>query len=260
MGISAIAVDSSGQIYLGGLSISTLTNMVLVYAKGATGTATPVRTFSTGVSSTVTAIAVDASGNIYVQDTTPAIRKFSSTGSLLGVITGGNTGLTAYPVGLAVDGNGYIYSSNIGTSYVSNTYGNVWRFYPNLYGNITGLHLQSSASEVFYGLAVDGNNSLHVSSDLMSGYFDELLTGAGTSGNSPTWTSASASQLGLTQSAGGTLAVNQYGDTFLLTQSTNGTLSISAIAAGSQSVSNTFTSTSLTTTSSNQLAGIVAAY
>jgi hypothetical protein len=61
----AVAVDTSGNLYT---STTTLANptyyQILVYAPGATGAATPIRTI-TGLPSSVNALAVDSTGQIY---------------------------------------------------------------------------------------------------------------------------------------------------------------------------------------------------
>ena len=62
---TSVAVDTSGSLYV---AVEYPTPEILVYAAGATGAATPVRTIAGGLTTLAytTAVAVDASGQIYV--------------------------------------------------------------------------------------------------------------------------------------------------------------------------------------------------
>jgi hypothetical protein len=108
--VSCIAIDSSGQLYVA-LENGSTSWEVLVYAAGATGTATPIRTL-TGLSY-ISAMAIDSAGSLYLNNGN-AIAVYANTanGSATPsrIITGPAT-LMDYGEGtLAVDASGNVYT------------------------------------------------------------------------------------------------------------------------------------------------------
>ncbi len=119
----SMAIDSMGNIYLGGYTPSA--GVVLVYAPGAT---TPTRTISPTGLGGVTALAVDASGNIFTYGgvtvgniITSGISEFASTAngtvSPIRVISGDATTILHGVNQMAVDSadNLYIATTNVGS-------------------------------------------------------------------------------------------------------------------------------------------------
>jgi hypothetical protein len=116
---TAIAVDSSGNLYVADTGNSTIrkispSGVVSTLAGFAGLTGDLDGTGSSARFSSPTGVAVDSSGNVYVSDTgNSAIRKISPAGvvtSLVGSAAGINQ-----PCGIAVDGSGDLYVVNSGT-------------------------------------------------------------------------------------------------------------------------------------------------
>jgi 6-phosphogluconolactonase (cycloisomerase 2 family) len=124
-----ITVDSAGKIYVAGNDQFAFGGIITVYAANPTGTLdeTPLATItgpsspttpnSTGLSAPV-AVAVDASGKIYVannSDSSVTVYAANPSGTLdeapLATIAGSNTGLDN-PTGIALDASGKIYVVN----------------------------------------------------------------------------------------------------------------------------------------------------
>jgi hypothetical protein len=113
--LTSAAVDTSGNLYL----VRTYpTQAILVYAAGATGAATPVRTITGSLTSLEfpTAVAADAAGQVYVVDdspTLPGIRVFAAgaTGNVAPVQTISSPSML-YPYSIAVGGSN-VYVSDL---------------------------------------------------------------------------------------------------------------------------------------------------
>ena len=118
--IFGIAVDGSGNIYASAVNVNSYVPEILVYAAGASGAATPVRTIAgpaTGLSNPL-GMAVDASGQLYVLDgfvtpSGPGIHVFAAgangNAAPVRVIQGPATGLLN-PIALALDAAGNMYT------------------------------------------------------------------------------------------------------------------------------------------------------
>lgn len=127
-----MAIDQSGNLYVAA-NLNTSTSEIyeiLVYAAGATGAATPVRTL-TGVSELITSIGVDATGQIYTVSSAapplhPAINIYASnaTGNATPIrqITGDNTNINPwvdlYTIDLDGVGNIYLTEDNLVSTFV----------------------------------------------------------------------------------------------------------------------------------------------
>jgi hypothetical protein len=176
VGSSAVAIDSTGQIYVGGYSTTTDAPEILVFAAGTTGTATPTRTILLDPNdlTLITSITVDASGQIYVAG-------FQELGIVEVLPAGANGTVTAAkeltslsltdPIDIAVDTGGKIYVSNLG-----DTAGQVLVFAAGANGSDDPVQTISTATDtsttqtVFYGVAVDASGNIFVVQD--SGTFD----------------------------------------------------------------------------------------
>lgn len=266
--LTAIATDSSGQIYLAGL-LGTQTE-VAVYAAGATGAAAPLRTFTFANPYEVTGIAVDAGGIIYVQDTLPEINTFApgTTGTSVtprGNISGSNTGMTQYPVALAVDSvHGHIYSSNLYMGRSGLGGGFVLQYPIGATGNVSPSPVEVSYQNVSYGIAVDSTGLLYTDVDQFSGYFLQLETlKLGTQSN--IGEVYSGSSMGLSNDGAGALAVDSADNVYMLTQDgTTGQFGISVYPVTATNTTltprNSFTSTAISAAPSATVAGVLAVY
>ena len=169
--VRSVATDSAGQIYVGGdlaNGLNAPTEEILVYAAGATGSATPLRTITldgSGASLVYPgSMTVDAAGVIYA----------TGPGGNVGVIAAGANGETTPerlltsgdltgPVGIAVDAAGEIFVANEtlegpGDDYVG---GSILVFASGANGRdaptrvITGPAPTATADNAFFGIAVD---------------------------------------------------------------------------------------------------------
>lgn len=171
-----VAVDASGKIYVANKLGGDGSGSITVYAANPSGTvnATPLATITgsnTGLNGP-TAIALDASGKIYVASFTGAVTVYPAnpSGMLneapLATITGANTQLTS-PYGIAVDAGGTIYvanelgGNNVGlngsiTTYAANPSGTLDETpVAEIIGSNTGLNDP-------IGVAVDASGEIYV--------------------------------------------------------------------------------------------------
>jgi sugar lactone lactonase YvrE len=99
-----ISADASGKIYS-----SNFPNRLLVFAAGANGNTAPAQTITATGMSTITGIAVDSSGNIYVSDSNAsAVFVFANNANGLSTPIHKITGVTN-AMGVALDGANNLY-------------------------------------------------------------------------------------------------------------------------------------------------------
>jgi hypothetical protein len=170
--MNCLTTDSTGQIYVGGaLPVGTsYTWEVLVYAAAASGSAVPVRTIVGSSTSfqTVSELAVDSSGLLYVLASQPApmvavmAASANGTASPLRTITGSATQISGGSLGIAVDPSGTLYVSNTG---LGTGPGEVLAFASTANGNAAPARVISGGSTGFgglYGMDTDSSGNLYV--------------------------------------------------------------------------------------------------
>jgi hypothetical protein len=208
-GVSAVALDGTGNIYAVGSSFSN--QEVTVYARGATGDMAPIATIigsNTGLVQPV-GIGIDGAGKIYVANfggttvDSPSVTVYGAgaNGNVAPVakISGPNTGLAAPgavagPVALAVDTAGTVYVA----SYTD--MGRVNVFAPGANGNVFPQRTISGSNTGMFnplGIAVDTNGNIYVSNTGL-GHPDTILVyGPGANGNVAPQASISGNLTGL---------------------------------------------------------------
>jgi len=96
---------ANSSVFVASNNTATSTGQIARYALNAAGSA-PAQTFGTGLSDSITGLAVDGAGNVYVSDfNNNAVKEFSASGT---PVTSFTTAINA-PVGLAFDANGALY-------------------------------------------------------------------------------------------------------------------------------------------------------
>jgi len=229
VGSSAVAIDGSGQIYVGGYSTTSDDAEILVFAAGATGTATPVRTILVDANDEIliSSITVDASGQIYVAgaEATGLVEVFpaGANGTVTPARVLSSTSLYE-PIDITVDTGGKIYVSNIGL-----TAGQVLVFAADANGSddpvetISTVAATSTSEAIFYGIAVDASGNIFVVQDSAtfdtqgnetsaSGAIEEFAPGA-TGTPTPTKT-ITGSSVGFTYAGG--LSLDGVGNAYLI--------------------------------------------
>jgi len=168
-----VATDSSGNVYVGGVSgnaIQGLVNQVLEFASGLAGSATPIRTITVGSFNvgSVDALAVDAAGAIYATLSAGEILVYAPTanGSVTPTqtISGSLTTLTGtvdYP-GLAVDSTGTIYVAGFNAS---GSWTEIAVFAAGANGNVAPVRTIQTSGYYFYGIALDSSGHLFAVED-----------------------------------------------------------------------------------------------
>jgi sugar lactone lactonase YvrE len=136
---TGVAFDSAGNLYVANITTSGNTGSITVYAAGATGDAIPIRTISganTQLAFWPSAVAFDASGNLYVANPTsgamPSITVYApgSNGNVapVQIIEGEKTGLRD-PTSVAVDSAGDVFVGD------SSYDGLIYEFVAGLFGD-----------------------------------------------------------------------------------------------------------------------------
>ena len=237
--LTALAIDTSGSLYAAGEFYNGATpgmSEIVVYAPGASGTATPVRTLS-GVpqgAGQIEGLAVDGTGNLYVQTAltvgtslNSGIAVYSPGSNNVGApnrfISGGATQVSNSRQ-LAVDATGTIYTS----SSLSVGPESVLIFAPGTNGNVAPTRTIGGANtQIFYiqGLALDAAGNLYVATLAddhqggLSGTPSILVFSASASGNvAPTRSIAGAAT---TMGEIWNISVDSVGNIYVLSQAPN---------------------------------------
>jgi sugar lactone lactonase YvrE len=212
MAVMALATDSSGQIYAAG-SISSQFE-ILVYAAGASGSATPLRTIVENATNVVipNSIAVDSAGAVYVLGQSSLgvfAANANGTSSPVRLIQGALTQLNS-PNEVTVDGTGNIYVTTSVSSVNSST-GAILIFASGATGNAAPARV-ITATPVFTGIAVDSASNIYTVEDTVTfnpitGAFSTTAAAlvefsAGASGAATPTRSVSGSATGLTFAGG----------------------------------------------------------
>ncbi len=158
---SGIAVDSSGDLYVANANNAGGPGTIAVYAPGANGNALPIKSiggYNTQLGYSITGLAFDASGNLYVANDDAGSESITIYASGAGgnvapiqEISGEKTGLKN-PTSVAVDDKGDVF---VGCSIYD---GIVYGFAAGLYGDnyptqeIDGFHKGSRLKSDIYGL------------------------------------------------------------------------------------------------------------
>jgi hypothetical protein len=164
-----VGSDSSGQLYLGGYD-NYAGDEILVYAAGASGSATPVRTINmSGYAGDPTGITVDSSGLLYVATDNDQLLVYSATASGAATATQTIAGYLAnasqtVPYEIAVDASGNIYVSTATASG-----GLIAEFAKGATGNATPTRTITVSGYAFYGLAFDSSGNLYASESSFTG-------------------------------------------------------------------------------------------
>jgi hypothetical protein len=159
---SAIAVDSTGLIYVG--NYEEVGADVVVFASGANGDATPVKTLTgpTGFDFSPNQFAVDAANDLYVAETGSRVDVFAPTATATSApirsIHGFHTGLVL-PTGVALDASRHIFVCDSSADAI-------FEFGAGANGDATPLAIISGADtglDAPGGIAIDGSGRIYVS-------------------------------------------------------------------------------------------------
>jgi hypothetical protein len=226
----AVASDAAGNTY-----VATSADL-RVYAAGASGSASPLRTIPANATTTYTGVApvaleVDASGNLYVgQSGSIAVFGATANGSAAPsrVLSGSQTTLTKVS-NLAIDGTGNIYALNeTGAGTVSDTR-DVAVFAPGASGNAAPSRTLNTGN--VSGLAVDVSGNLYTTSVANPPNSLSIATiaiyGAGASGNATPAHTIAGSATGIDQYPG-SIAVDGAGNIYVACDGNLNTALISA--------------------------------
>jgi len=235
--LSGLAVDGTGNLYVGGTISSNgalASAEVLIYAPGASGTASPSRTIaggSTGLNvpglSGIAALALDGSGNLYVSSYVniggilyPGVSVFSNTANgnvaPTKVIGGSATTINTFSAGqIAVDSANNIYTAG-GSLAQANS---ILIFNSNSTGNAppTGMIAGSNTMlEDVVGIAVDSAGNIYAANGNANGVSTPSIVvfSAGSTGNAaPVRTIAGSAT---TMIAPGNLSADSAGNIYVL--------------------------------------------
>jgi hypothetical protein len=178
--VYSVATDSLGQIYIGGVQVKgsvQVAGEILVYAAGATGDATPVRTIfpesGTNLLFDSMDMAVDASGQIYVTGVPDGIAVFAAGAN--GAATPTRliaSGQLDGAIGLAVDATGEIFvSTETAGSVAGSTTGQILVYAAGANGSDAPVRVltppagTATTNNFFLGLAVGPFGELYAAYD-----------------------------------------------------------------------------------------------
>lgn len=269
---SAVAVDpSSGVLYVGGVDSVATTSEVLVYAAGSAGLATPSATITPSGSDfgEPLAMTVDKTGKLYVASVIPGAAGANDTPTVtvlaagvsgaavpLRTLAGAATGLYI-PTGIAVDGSGNIYVSNVDTATTPYS-GVIAEFTAAAAGNTAPTRAITNVKQMFNGVALDAQQNVYAVMETLtvtnnqSTYSSPSIVefATGTSGPAAPAKTISGTLTGLA-SAGG-IQVDAAGNVYVVNQTTanvagsGGLLGFSPAAAGNQAPAVSITSSAIT--------------
>jgi len=237
VGFQGLAVDATGNLYVGGLISSDNPASqgqleILVYAPGSNGKAKPTRTITgtaTGLEgfteNSISGLAVDSSENVYVSSgllkgglVNPGISVFSSTANgdvaPTNVIT--MTGIGAFTMGqIALDsaGNIYVLATELSAP------GAILIFASDSTGTVPPTSTIAGSESMLdgvEGVAVDGEGNIYVSNISSMGVPSILEFSAGSTGNVAPMRTISGSATMM--SALGNLALDSAGNIYVLNE------------------------------------------
>jgi hypothetical protein len=235
--VGAVATDSSGQIYVGGALNPGYE--ILVYAAGASGAATPLRTITLDAEGEFypVSMTVDASGKLYAAGESQdgsfsgvAVFDATANGAATPIQLIQNAGVQE-PLSMAVDTSGKVYLSGL-----TDTSGEIVVFAAGATGNATPIQTISTVAAtsttvtVFWGLAVDASGDLYTVQDTETGDSSGDVTGmtaeieefaAGATGSPTPIKTISGSKTGL--ALGGGMRVDGVGNIYLANEVLAGT-------------------------------------
>ena len=164
----SMAIDSAGELYVGVLATDTSLDEVLVYAPGATGQATPVRTInllSPGFPFVPLDLTVSPSGKLFVVGpeeigTFPADASGdTSPSNVLSV------GTSVDPVGIAADAAGNVYIANYIVG--NNSSGQILVYAAGASGNALPI-VTIDTPGIPYGVTLDASGNFYTSANVVT--------------------------------------------------------------------------------------------
>jgi hypothetical protein len=167
MDITAVATDTSGELYVAGYLPTSSFPVIEVYPAGTNGSA-PNRTINVSDPYPLTAMTVDASGSLYtVNPGDGEVFVYSSTASGAATptrtISGSLTQLNSSE-GVAVDSSGNIYVAS--ALFNGNTAtGAVYIFSSTANGNVAPTRIITNPNGLFLGEAIDSTGDLYLTLD-----------------------------------------------------------------------------------------------
>ena len=216
--INGMANDSTGNTYIVGQLIENSTSEVLVYAAGATGSATPVRTITgsmTGLAYS-NCLTVDATGQLYVCSSNNSVLVFSATanGNVAPVrAISGSATLLNNPYRIALDSTGKVYVGNGAPET-----GRVLIFPAGAVGDVAPTVITGPATALgnAFGIAFDNSDNLYVISHNVNlgGIFGILQFAAGASGNVAPIKTIAGNGTGIFEHSG--IAVDALGNIYVV--------------------------------------------
>ena len=188
----SIALDSAGQIYVGGYQGSLDTTLripeILVYAPNPSGAPEPLFTMKPQGNGLPVSMAVDNSGQLYVANSGPSNIAVYSSGvngpaTPIQLIEGTLTQINTTLLSLAVDATGNIYATT--QTNASTPSGLLLVFSPSANGNAAPSRAITNESGVFfYGVAVDSSLNVFATEESATGKNAAIVEfAAGASGN-----------------------------------------------------------------------------